>query len=174
MMAQDQYSELDPNKMPTESELSKLVSNMTWARVNDLSILPPSVLENKLSNKFNSVLLTASGNDQYMCYSITGLRPDENNTVIDEHPFVLLYDKATPSANAWGIIHHGGWEDRTFGIPQYVTDKMLECGLTADFTYKGIPNGTTGELASLTANGMFQGFVHQQNIMWQNNPPDQE
>ena len=165
------YSPLPSKVMPSEDKLNSLVTDMCYARVNDLNVLPPEMKSNGLTQKFNSVVFAASASDTGICYTAIGLRPDKNNTVIDEHPFVFYYDKYDSSKNFWGIIHHGNWDGRTF--PDKKVEAALSAsGLTAEFTYKQIPPGSSGLLLSLSANGMLNGFIKQQEIVYQQIPED--
>ena len=76
-----------------------------YKQVNEL---PEFIQSNGLSQKFNSALVVASGSTTYDFYGVIGYRPDENNTVIDEHAFVYIRNKVTDEIEG-GILHHADY-----------------------------------------------------------------
>ena len=115
-MSQNEFHQLD--RIPKEEDLEKIVSNFWFVRVNSDS-LPEAIRLNGLSQKCNSFLVAASGSSGGICYSAVGLRLDNNNTVIDEHPFVFYNDKTDPSRSFGGIINHGNWHERTVPLNEH-------------------------------------------------------
>lgn len=165
-MSKKKYSPL--NNLPQREVFEKLVGNLEYKRI-ETTELPSEIQNNELIKKWNSCILAASGSTETMCYTIVGLRPDENNTVIDEHPIVVGYDNLNPSHNFGGIINHGKWKGRTLELEQYQIDLLNTCGLHSGFTYKGIPPKTSGSLYELNENGMLEGVTKQFNILLKNN-----
>ena len=45
---------------------------------------------------------------------------------------------------------------------------MIASGLTASFSYKGIPLGATGSLGDLNTNGLLEGISEQFDILFKN------
>lgn len=163
-MATNQFSPLD--KLPNENEMKSLVENFQYKKL-EIHELPSEIATNGLANKFNSVIVAASGSTSGMLYSFVGLRPDKGG-VIDEHPFVYYYDYDDSNRNFGGIIHHGNWDDRTHDLEQWQLDAMDASGLTASFTYKNIPPGASGSLDDLRTNGMLDGLSNQFETLFKN------
>ncbi|MEY3500120.1 MAG: hypothetical protein RL308_1789 [Bacteroidota bacterium] len=163
-MATNQFSPQD--NLPNENELKNLVENFQYKKL-EVHQLPIEITSNGLTNKFNSVIVAASGSTSGMLYSVVGLRPDKGG-VIDEHPFVYYYDFEDSTKNFGGIIHHGDWDQRTYPLEQWQIDAMVASGLTASFTYKSIPPGSSGSLEELKANGMLDGLSNQFETLFNN------
>lgn len=157
-MAQNKFHPL--NKLPEESVMKGLVNNLEYKRIN-ISELPEEIKNNGLISKFNSVILAASGSTDTMCYTMIGLRPDEGNTVIDEHPIVIGYNHNHPTQSFGGIIDHGNWQGRTVLLEPHQSELLSLCGITSSFTYKNIPPNTSGSLYDLNKNHMLQGVSSQ-------------
>ena len=158
---QNQFSPLDT--LPDKSDWESLIGNMEYKRIS-VSDLPSEVRENELTDKFNSVILAASGSSASMAYSIIGLRLDKNDK-LDEHPFVFHYDNTDDSENFGGIIHHGHWHERTTNLNPSQITALSASGLTASFTYKDIPPNGSGSLTDLNDNGMLKGVSEQFKIL---------
>jgi hypothetical protein len=163
-MASNQFSPLE--NLPNEDDLKKMVENFQYKKI-ETHQLPNEIFTNGLSQKFNSVIVAASGSTAGMLYSFVGLRPDKGG-VIDEHPFVYYYDNNDSSKNFGGIIHHGDWDQRTYQLEQWQLDAMASSGLTASFTYKEIPSGSSGSLEDLRENGMLDGLSSQFETLFKN------
>lgn len=165
-MAKNQFSPLD--ELPDESDLKKMVGNFEYKKIENHE-LPGPIASNGLVDKCNSFVMAASGSTAGMLYTFVGLRPDKGN-VIDEHPFVLYYDYNDPSKNFGGIIHHGDWPERTKQLEPWQVAALSASGMTASFTYKSIPPGSSGSLDDLRANGVLDGISEQFNILFKNKP----
>lgn len=150
------------SNLPNRSELESIVDNLEYKRI-DVSELPEEIKGNGLTDKFNSVIIAASGSTDSMVYSVIGLRPDGDD--IDEHPFVFYYDNNNPSSNFGGIIHHGNWPGRTFELSENQKTALNLSGLTASFTYKDIPTNSSGSLYDLQKKGMLEGITSQFKIL---------
>jgi len=161
-MAQNEFHALE--HIPDEKELQKLVPNLCYVRINT-DALPEVIRSNGLAQKCNSFLIAASGSNNDICYTAIGLRPDKNNTVIDEHPFVFYYNGKDTTKNFCGIINHGNWDQRTVPLEQAQIDALSACGLTASFTYKTIPDSASGQLSDLSKNGMLVGISKQFDVL---------
>lgn len=159
----NQFSRLDD--IPEKSELENMIGNIEYRRV-EIHELPLAIQSNGLTNKCNSFILAASGSTDGMLYTLVGVRPDGPN--IDEHPFLYYYDNNDATKNFGGIIHHGNWNDRTTPLTQQQILAISASGITASFTYKGIPNGASGSLYDLNANGMLEGITEQFRIFLNN------
>lgn len=166
-MGKNQFAKLDI--IPNRDELTKLVGDLQYAKLN-VDELPIVIIENGLTKKFNSAILTASGSTSGICISCVGLRLDKGNTVIDEHPFVFYYDNEDKNKCFGGIIHHGNWNERTNVLEKWQIDAITASGLTANFTYKGIPTGTSGSLSDLYSNKMLSGITKQFEVLLANDP----
>ena len=98
------FSEVDLSKMPTEQEVSELVDLFEYRKL-EVAQLPETIRQNGLTDKFNSVVLTASGSTSGNYYTFNGIRPDKGD--LDEEPFVFYFDHEDEQMNFGGIIHHG-------------------------------------------------------------------
>jgi hypothetical protein len=163
-MSKNQFARLD--HLPEEQHLRKMISNFEYKKV-ELHELPIPLDKNGLVSKCNSFILAASGSSEGMLYSFVGIRPDKGN-VIDEHPLVFYYHNSDPSQNFGGIIHHGNWMDRTIPLSLEQISAISASGLTASFTYKSIPPGSSGSLEDLRNNGMLEGLSAQFDILLKN------
>ncbi len=168
-MAKNRFTR--PFNLPSRDELERLVPNLNYRKL-DVTELPIEIRSNLLTEKFNSVVAAASGSTEAIVFSIIGIRPDHNE--IDEHPFVFHFDSTDQTRNFGGIIHHGGWTDRTTPMEPWQEDAISTSGITASFTYKGIPHGSSGSLYDLADNGMLEGFKKQADILFKNKPNGDE
>lgn len=162
-MAKNQFSPLE--NLPNEEDLKSLVSNFEYRRL-EIHELPEPIASNGLTKKCNSFILGASGSTSGMLYTVNGLRPDGKD--MDQNPFVFYYDYEDSAKNFGGIIHHGDWPERTIPLEQHQIDAMIASGLTASFSYKGIPLGATGSLGDLNTNGLLEGISEQFDILFIN------
>lgn len=163
-MAANQFSPIE--NLPDENEMKSLVGNFQYKKM-EINGLPEVIKENKLTSKFNSAIVAASGSTTGMLYAVVGLRPDKGN-VIDEHPFVFYYDYTDNSKNFGGIIHHGKWDQRTYPLTKWQLDALESSGLTASFMYKEIPPYGSGSLDDLRTNGMLDGLSSQFETLFKN------
>ncbi len=165
-MSKNQYSPL--REIPSREIMESLVSNLEYKRLG-LEQLPEVLKENGLVNKFNSFIAAASGSNETLCYTLVGLRPDEKNTKIDEHPIVIGYNINHPSQSFGGIIDHGGWSGRTSELSTIQTELLNNSGITSEFTFKEIPLNTSGSLYELHKNGMLEGVSKQFDLLLKKN-----
>jgi len=144
-----------PN-IPSREKLQNLVPNLTYKKLT-VDELPVEIKSNGLISKFNSVIAAASGSTAGdMVFIFNGIRIDHNK--IDEHPFVIYFDETDNTKDFGGIIDHGDWPDRTTFLEPWQETAISASGITASFSYKGIPPGTSGSLYDLEDNGMLEGF----------------
>jgi len=165
-MSKNQYSPL--TEIPRREIMEALVGNLEYKRLG-IEELPEVIKQNGLVNKFNSFIAASSGSNETVCYTLVGLRPDEKNTKIDEHPIVIGYNINHPSQSFGGIIDHGGWSGRISALSTTQTDLLNYCGITSDFTFKGIPLNTSGSLHELHNNGMLEGVSKQFDLLLRKN-----
>jgi hypothetical protein len=125
--------------------------------------LPEFIQRNGVSQKFNSALVVASGSSDYDFYGVIGYRPDENNTVIDEHAFVYLRDKKTDEIFG-GILHHADYPGLTTPIPSHLQMALSSSGVTASISIKRMPNHPSGSLDDLLSQGILSGVSANFNI----------
>lgn len=125
--------------------------------------LPDFIQQNGLTKGFNSALVVASGSTAYDFYGVIGYRPDEGNTVIDEHAFVYLKDNGTNEILG-GILHHADYEGRTSPIPQNIQDALTVSGVTASISFSRMPSEVTGTLDDLLNQGILSGVSANFNI----------
>lgn len=156
-----------PN-FPARIALETLVPNLTYRKLT-VDQLPDEIKSNGLVTKFNSVVAAASGSlSGSIVFVLNGIRPDHGE--IDEHPFVFHYGSSGSIEDFAGIIEHGNWSDRTTSLEPWQESAMSASGITADFTYKGIPPGASGSLFELESNGMLEGFNSQVKTLLKNKP----
>lgn len=125
--------------------------------------LPDFIKNNGLTNNFNSALIVASGSTDYNFYGVIGYRPDENNTVIDEHAFVYLVHKPTNNVIG-GILHHADYEGRTSTIPIDIQEALTISGVTASISSPRMPKQISGSLDDLLDDGILSGVSANFNI----------
>ncbi|MCW5518500.1 hypothetical protein J1N09_01525 [Aureitalea sp. L0-47] len=152
-------------ELPEKSNLDSLVDNLQYKRLS-ISELPVEIRSNGLTDKFNSVILAKSASTEVEVYTFVGIRPDKNQ--IDEHPFLYCYDKDHGENGFGGIIHHGHWDGRTTELSPEQEHALSSSGLTANFTYKGIPSNSSGSLSDLEEKGMLEGITEQFRILLRN------
>lgn len=116
----------------------------------------PDWMPKTLLDKFNSGVFAASGNTETYVGIIMGYRIDKDQ--IDEHPFVVAFDKHT-QAEYSGIIDHGNWEPgRTTEIPTEMQQLINSSGLTVNFQFERKPTKAQGTLEDLRKQGILNGF----------------
>lgn len=144
-----------------------LIDDLQYKRIQ-VHDVPFPISSNSLLQKFNSVLVAASGSTDGTLYTMVGIRKDKE--FIDEHPIVMYFSNEDPSKNFGGIIHHGDWTDRTVALEDWQLNAMAASGLTASFTYKNIPMEGSGSLYDLNHNGMLEGISSQFNLLNKKRP----
>lgn len=125
--------------------------------------LPDFIQQNGLAKSFNSALVVASGSTAYDFYGVIGYRPDEGNTVMDEHAFVYLRDKATDEIFG-GILHHGNYDGRTTPIPLNIQQALNSSGVSASISFSRMPTQISGSLDDLLNQGILSGVSANFNI----------
>ena len=133
-----------------------------FKQVNEL---PDFIQNNGLSKKFNSALVVASGSTSYDFYGVIGYRPDENNTVMDEHAFVYLKDNNTNEVIG-GILHHADYSGRSTPIPVNIQNALIASGVTASISFSRMPNQISGSLDDLVNQGILTGVSENFNITY--------
>ena len=152
-MAKNQFSEFI-NKW-TNEEWEQYIPMNTFAKKNAHE-LPDFIQDNGLTKKFNSALVVASGSTTQDFYGIIGYRPDENNTVVDEHAFVYVHNKEDDKWQG-GIIHHADYPGRTTSLPSEFTNALNISGVTANISLERAPNIESGSLGYLDQNKILSG-----------------
>ncbi len=115
----------------------------------------PDWLPSSLTTKFNSAVIAASGNTSTYVGIIMGYRIDHDE--IDEHPFVVAFDKNNNNEFS-GFINHGDWTDRTTNIPDEMQRLMAASGLSVDFKFNRKPEVPYGTLNDLKNQGILNGY----------------
>ena len=116
----------------------------------------PDWLPSGLTSKFNSAVIASSGNSETYVGIIMGYRIDHNE--IDEHPFVVAFDKNTKTEYS-GLIGHGNWNPgRTTDIPDEMKRLISVSGLTVDFKFERKPEFVSGTLEDLKNQGILNGY----------------
>jgi len=116
----------------------------------------PDWLPNNLTKKFNTAVIASSGNTETYVGIIMGYRIDHEN--IDEHPFVVAFDKKSEMEYS-GFIEHGDWQPgRTTEMPEEMKKLLRLSGLTADFKFCRKPIFESGTLDDLKSQGVLNGY----------------
>jgi hypothetical protein len=116
----------------------------------------PDWLPSGLTNKFNSVVIASSGNKNTYVGIIMGYRIDHDK--IDEHPFVVAFDKSNQTEYS-GFIEHGDWTPgRTTEIPDEMKRLIIVSGLTVEFRFERKPEIAFGTLDDLKQQGILNGY----------------
>ena len=153
MAKRNQFSEW-PNKWELEN-WQNYIPNMSFKVVKP-NELPDFFLQNPITTKFNSAIVTCSGSTEAIYFGIQGLRPDNNNTVIDEDLYAVVFNK-TSGVSHGGFLHHGDYPGRTTPIPPEITDLLIASGSTTDISINKIPDNSTGSLIDLKKDGLLTG-----------------
>lgn len=117
----------------------------------------PDWLPQKLTCKFNSAVIASSGNSNTYVGIIMGFRIDRGN--IDEHPFVVAFDKTAPEKPYSGFVEHGNWKPgRTTKIPSEMEKLIILSGLTVNAKFERRPKKDFGPLDDLKDQGILNGY----------------
>lgn len=138
------------------------LNHYSHKKVNEL---PEFIRNNGLTSKFNSALVVASGSTIYDFYGVIGYRPDEENTVVDEHAYVYFIEKASGEVTG-GILHHAQYAGRTTAIPAHIQEALSLSGVTADISFPRMPTSPEGDLDDLISNGLIDGVGANFNISY--------
>ncbi|UKN01194.1 hypothetical protein K6119_15800 [Paracrocinitomix mangrovi] len=152
-MAKNQFSAYDNQWSNDQWKEYIPMNSFALKQVNEL---PDFIQANGLTSKFNSALVVASGSTSQEFYGVIGYRPDENNTVVDEHAFVYIRDKETDTWQG-GIIHHADYPGRTSPLPQEITDALYTSGVTASISLDRAPDIESGSLDDLAERNILSG-----------------
>lgn len=152
-MGKNQFSEYE--NQWTNGEWNEYIPMNSFA-LKQVHELPDFIRNNGLTDKFNSALIVSSASTSQDFYGVIGYRPDEDNTVVDEHAFVYIHNKED---NTWkgGIIHHADYPGRTSELPQEIKDALDISGVTASITLDRAPEIDNGTLDYLAENNILSG-----------------
>jgi len=115
----------------------------------------PDWLPTNFAEKLNSGVYAASGNTETYVAIFMGFRID--NDEIDEHPYVVAFDKQTGSGYG-GFIHNGDWKGRTTRIPEDMERLMNSSGIGVYFNFERKPTSRSGSLIELKRLGILNGY----------------
>ena len=129
-------------------------SELTY-KIVDVNMLP-DWLPSGLIKKFNCAVIASSGNTSTYVGIIMGYRIDKDE--IDEHPFIVAFDKNNQKVYS-GFIEHGNWfPGRTTDIPIEMQRLISLSGFTADFRFERKPELPYGTLDDLKRQGILNGY----------------
>ena len=124
-------------------------------KIVDVKMLP-DWLPSGLIKKFNCAVIASSGNTSICVGIIMGYRIYKDE--IDEHPFVVAFDKKNLKEYS-GIINHGNWfPGRTTGIPVEMKRLIALSGLAVNFRFERKPEFPSGTLDDLKSQGILNGY----------------
>ncbi|MBU0647543.1 hypothetical protein KJ855_00005 [Patescibacteria group bacterium] len=109
----------------------------------------PDILPKLLTNKFDSILIMASGTTTGTAYYIAnGNRVDYKANAIDQQPFGLAFVGNNPIGSGC-LIQHGTWQDRTTNPPDDFWEKIEESGIGNCFPLPELPESPYGKIEAL-------------------------
>lgn len=159
-----------PNKFSEIHVLSSLTAYDDICPVNEYRILTsgsyPPELPDDLTRKFNHAYCIASGSASSVVYVITGERIDGNK--IDEHPFIVAFDRQTGKGYG-GIIHHGNWDGRTTNIPDEMFKHISASGIQNYYPLQKLPSAS-GSLTEALASPLSSSFWASVSILRRHDP----
>lgn len=122
--------------------------------------IPKFILNTSMSGKLNSALVASSGNDKHHFFVTICYRPDDKNTVLDQEPYIVMFDKTQPGIpieiNS-GFIHHAKFPGSRDPLDKNITHLLSLCGVTADIKFVTTPQKTEGTLEDLRNEGLLTG-----------------
>ena len=122
-------------------------------------VCKPSELPNwfpkSLKDKFNCCSIASSGNTETYVGIIMGYRIDKLD--IDEHPYVISFDKRT-GYSFGGFIHDGHWELRTTQIPTEMMKSINISDFTAEYQFFRKPLSKEGTFDDLKKQDILNGY----------------
>ena len=112
--------------------------------------LIPGPLPIGLTQKFESVLLTASGvpDSDAVFYMLNGQRVDARAGEIDQQPFGFYFTGSVASPSGC-LVQHGDWTDRSSEPPSQFWDHMAASGVGNCYPLPEMPDSPTGRLGEL-------------------------
>jgi hypothetical protein len=150
-------------KYKNEWDIHKWQSYCPELTYNEVKLIElPAWLPQGLVSKFNTAVVASSGNTEVFVVVIMGYRID--GSFIDEHPYVVAFDKNSGKSYS-GIIHHGDWAGRTTKIPPKMKKLMRTSGITTNFRFSRKPDKPKGTLAELKRKGILGAFAHSVKII---------
>lgn len=152
-MGKNQFSRFNNEWDKTQWDGYIPINSYSYKEVNEL---PDFIQNNGLVDKFNSALVVASGSSDYDFYTVIGYRPDEKNSVVDEHAFVYMYDKTNESWDG-GILHHADYDGRTTPLSKESTEILNISGITASILLERAPEQKDGTLEDLEKENILSG-----------------
>jgi hypothetical protein len=152
-MGKNQFSEFENKWTNVQWEGYISMNSFALKKVHEL---PDFIQDNGLTDKFNSALIVASASTTHEFYGVIGYRPDEDNTVVDEHAFVYIRNI---EENSWkgGILHHANYQGRTTNLPLDITEALNVSGVTASISLERAPEEPYGSLGYLEENNILSG-----------------
>ncbi|MDP1675331.1 MAG: hypothetical protein Q8L88_00585 [Bacteroidota bacterium] len=151
-----------PNQFSPIKVITSLSGFNTICPENEYRILkageyPPEIPEG-LASKFNHMYCASSGFQNSVVYVFTGVRVDGD--AVDEHPFVVSFDKKTGDVEG-GLLHHGDWEGRTTPISEKMKYHINESGIQSYFPFIQLPHeqGPIQELMDTSLSAAFWASV---------------
>ena len=118
----------------------------------------PGPLPQALTNKYNSVLIVASGSPQGIAYyMVNGNRVDAKDSAVDQMPFGLAFigDNPIPSGC---LIQHGTWPNRTVRPPNEFWNHILASGIDSHYPLSEMPTEATGRITDLKIESQNEAF----------------
>lgn len=122
--------------------------------------IPDFILNTSMSGKLHSALVASSGNDKAHYFVTICYRPDGGNTILDQEPYVVLFDKTKAGAaepKLSGFIHHAKFSGSRQPLDKNVTHLLSLCGVTANIKCVSVPQKATGTLQDLQNEGLLTG-----------------
>lgn len=144
------------NQYPSASAYSDwqgFLPESTYKYVDESTM--PNFFPPSLSSKFEYIFAFASGTEDYSIYCVYCFRRDRE--VLDEHPWISIWDKTSGSELGSFWVDHGNWMNRS--IPFVDLDSAV--GIPADLVRKrvlNLPIEEEGRIDSLTDQSRFNGF----------------
>lgn len=155
-MAKKKYDWFDISKQQRE-EWEALCPVNEFRVIKPLDL--PSILPRALTDKFNSVLIMASGSidNTVVYYMANGNRVDSSAGQIDQQPFGLAFVGPDPIPSG-SLVQHGDWEDRSTTPPDEFWQYVSASGLGNIYPISELPPSDSGELSDLTVQSQQHAF----------------
>jgi len=118
----------------------------------------PGPLPTDLTNKYDSVVLLASGlSTGGVCYMINGHRVDQPVNAIDQMPFGFI-DISGQAPSSGCLIQHGDWPERTSDPPPEFWAHVNASGLGNCYPISQLPTQKSGTTAELKIESQYNAF----------------
>lgn len=156
------YDWFDISKQQRE-EWEKLCPVNEFRVIKSLEL--PNILPKSLTEKFDSVIIVASGStdNTVVYYMANGNRVDHKARQIDQQPFGLAFTGAEPIPSGV-LVQHGDWEARSTTPPDEFWHYVSVSGLGNVYPISEIPASNSGTLSDLgvkSQNDAFKDLVSQ-------------